>query len=134
MLKPLLLIILSSLLLSAENSCNNKTTTATAANDSCFKGRLEIKGICSNYTIRVVEGRIDTSLVAANWHDENTGKEYTNVFALDSPCSFPSDINEGDEFYFTINPQKDKDCNVCMAYYPTPQKKLAIKVFKAACK
>ena len=48
--------------------------------DNTYKGRLEIKGICMNYTIKVLEGNIDTSLVASSWTDEMTGKSYTNVF------------------------------------------------------
>ena len=80
-----------------------------------------------------MEGRIDTSKVAATWIDENTGRTYTNVFALDSPCSFPADIEQGDEFYFTLKEERDKDCNVCMAYYPTPPKRLFISVTKTPC-
>ena len=126
-MKLFLATAFAALLLNAENKCNQKKS------NSCYKGKLEIKGICSNYTIRVLEGNIDTSKIATQWTDENTGKNYTNVFALDSPCSFPADIKEGDEFYFTIKEEKDKDCNVCMAYYPTPPKRLAITVSKTAC-
>lgn len=126
-MKLFLATAFAALLLNAENKCNQKKS------NSCYKGKLEIKGICSNYTIRVLEGNIDTSKIATQWTDENTGKNYTNVFALESPCSFPADIKEGDEFYFTIKEEKDKDCNVCMAYYPTPPKRLAITVSKTAC-
>ena len=127
-MKLILIGALSSLLITAENKCNSNKKSS-----SCFKGRLEIKGICSNYTIKVLEGNIDTSKVAAQWTDENTGKTYTNVFALDSPCSFPSQLKEGDEFYFTIKEERDKNCNVCMAYYPVPPKRLAIAVSKNPC-
>lgn len=93
-----------------------------------YKGRLEIKGICLNYTISLTEGRIDTSQIAAAWTDESANKLYTNVFALGNPCSFPSTIQQGDEFYFSIDTSKPEDCIVCMAYYPKPSKALAIKV------
>jgi len=96
--------------------------------DNTYKGRLEIKGICMNYTIKVLEGNIDTSLVTSSWTDEMTGKSYTNVFKLGSPCTFPENIQQGDEFTFTIDTTTEKDCAVCMAYYPTPQKRLSIKV------
>jgi hypothetical protein len=105
----------------SKNNCSKNKAT------DCYKGKLEIKGICSNYTIKIVEGKLDTSLIAANWTDEHTGKAYTNVFALGSPCTFPENINEGEEFYFMIDTAK-QDCNVCMAYYPTPNKRLTIKV------
>ena len=111
---------LATLLLSASD-CSNKTSAT-------YKGRLEIKAICSNYTISVIEGDIDTSKVVANWTDENTGKSYKNVFKLGSPCTFPSTLNAGDEFFFTIDTSKEKECMVCMAYYPTPPKALPIVV------
>ena len=117
-----LLSIVATILLSS-SECSNKKTTSDK-----FKGKLEIAGICMNYTIKVVEGNIDPSLTEANWKDETTGKSYSNVFKLGSPCNFPKTIKEGDEFYFTIDTVQSKPCNVCMAYYPTPSKVLAIKV------
>jgi len=93
-----------------------------------YKAKLEIKALCMNYTLRVLEGNIDTSMIVRNWTDETTGKSYKNVFGLANPCDFPSSIKEGDEFYFTIDTVKARNCAVCMAYYPTPPKKLIIKV------
>lgn len=93
-----------------------------------YKGKLEIKALCMNYTIRLVEGNIDTSLISASWTNESTGQAYGNVFGLANPCNFPSSISEGGEFTFTIDTSGKKDCAVCMAYYPTPPKKLHIKV------
>ena len=119
-----LLIALSALFLltiSAEN-CSKKKASNT------YKGKLEVKALCMNYTIRVVEGNIDPSLVEKSWTDETTKKTYTNAFKLGSPCSFPATINEGEEFYFTIDSTTKQDCAVCMAYYPTPSKAIAIKV------
>lgn len=96
--------------------------------DTVYKGRLEVKGICMNYTIGLLEGKMDTTKIVSTWKDEVTGKTYHNVFALGSVCSFPPDINEGDEFFFTIDPSPVKNCAVCLAYYPKPPKSLAIKV------
>jgi hypothetical protein len=93
-----------------------------------YKAKLEIKALCMNYTLRQVQGPVDTSLVAATWTDESTGKSYKNVFALANPCDFPDSIKQGDEFYFIIDTAKQQRCAVCMAYYPTPPKKLSIKV------
>ena len=107
---------------------SQKTCGSNNLKEDCYKGRLEIKGICSNYTIKILQGNIDTAKVAASWTDENTGKVYSNVFALDSPCSFPADIEQGDEFYFRIDTTQEKNCMVCMAYYPTPPKVLRISV------
>jgi hypothetical protein len=103
-------------------NCHNKKESAG------LKGKLEIKALCMNYTIRLVEGTLDTSQIVAHWTDQSSGKSYTNVFGLASPCDFPSNIKQGDEFYFTIDTAKQNNCAVCMAYYPTPPKKLIIKV------
>lgn len=111
---------LASVMLSSSD-CSTKKTER-------YKGKLEIAGICMNYTIRVIEGKVDTALIAANWTDETTGKTHNNVFRLGSPCTFPANLKQGDEFYFTIDTAIQKDCIVCMAYYPTPQKTISLKV------
>ena len=128
MIKTIVLGTVISMVLTTQKKCGGPNQQS-----GCYKGRLEIKGICSNYTIKVLEGNIDTTKFSASWTDENTNKTYSNVFALDSPCSFPADIEQGDEFYFTIKNEGDKDCNVCMAYYPTPPKRLFISVSKTPC-
>ena len=93
-----------------------------------YKGRLEIAGICHNYTIKLLEGEIDTSKISTSWTDPWAGKTYSNVFALGSPCSWPDSLMPGVEFYFYIDTVTEKDCVTCMAYYPTPPKKLSIIV------
>jgi len=121
--------LITLLAFSPQAVCNRQPLQA-----GCYKARLEIKGICMNYTIRVLEGNIDTSLVERFWQDENTGKKYERVFRLETVCDFPADLVEGAEFYFTVNPApKQGGCNVCMAYYPTPPKSLAISVLKIPC-
>ncbi|MDB5205343.1 MAG: hypothetical protein JWR72_418 [Flavisolibacter sp.] len=111
----------------------NCSSQKKALTSDCYKGRLEIKGICSNYTIKLLEGKIDTAKIAAAWIDETTGKAYTNVFALGSPCTFAATINAGDEFYFTIDTSAPQNCAVCMAFYPHPQRAVKIKVLNGPC-
>jgi len=139
-----LLIFLSGIFLltiSAQN-CNNRSnvknevtgdSTMVRKIDSdkvkTYKAKLEIKALCMNYTLRLVEGSIDTSLISGNWMDETTHKSYQNVFALGNPCNFPATIEQGQDFNFVIDTASvQKQCAVCMAYYPTPPKKLFIKV------
>src|SRR5688572_15908204 len=105
--------LLLMLVLTQATTCKNAT-----AGSECFKARLEIKGICMNYTISVIEGNVDSSLVISKWTDPNTGKVYNNAFRLGSPCQFPANLKEGDEFYFTIDNAMDNNCAVCKAYYP----------------
>lgn len=123
-----LILLLSSvfLLTTSADKCSNKKTADTGT----YKAKLEVKALCMNYTLSLVEGNLDTSLIVANWTDESTGKSYKNVFGLGSPCTFPASIQQGDEFYFTIDTAQKRDCAVCMAYYPTPSKKLMIKVLE----
>lgn len=111
------------LTVSAER-CGEKSTSES----NRFKGKLEIKALCMNYTISLVEGELDKELINEEWTDESTGKAYKNVFALGSPCNFPESIKEGDEFYFSIDSTISQECAVCMAYYPTPPQKLKIKI------
>ena len=110
------------ILATTTNKCKNKKEITG------YKGRLEVKGMCMNYTIKLLEGNLDPSKIVAEWKDEITGKTHTNVFALGSICNFPSTINEGDEFYFIIDTTYVSNCAVCLAYYPKPAKSIAIKV------
>jgi len=121
-----LLFFLSSifLLTVSADKCGSKKKTEAGI----YKAKLETKALCMNYTLRLLEGDLDTSLVTASWTDESTGKSYTNVFALGSRCTFPPNIQQGDDFYFVIDSSEKQDCAVCMAYYPTPPKRLPIKV------
>jgi hypothetical protein len=112
---PLFLILSLS-----ASKCKNK--------DSVYKGRLEVKGMCMNYTIKLLEGKLDPSRYVAEWKDESTGKTHNNVFALGSACTFPDSIKQGDEFYFRIDSSYVSNCAVCMAYYPKPAKSIAIKI------
>jgi len=106
-------------------SCNKSNDTTIA----CFKGKLVLKGICMNYVIQITEGDIDKSLFESIWQNPLTNTTYQNVFGLASICSFPSTINEGDEFYFTIpkNPIP-QTCTQCKAYSPIPNKKISIAI------
>ena len=105
--------------------------TKTSDANNCLMGKLVINGICGNITIQVLSGSIDSNLIVKNWEDPSTSNIYENVFALKSICTFPSNLKEGDEFYFKIdNNPKGSDCAVCLAYRPTPPKGLMISVCK----
>ena len=129
----ILLLAASLTLLTAKETCKRKKGNTNISASGCYKGRLEIKGGCMNYTIAITSPNFDTSLAMASWTDENTGKDYKNVFALGSRCTFPDSINAGNEFYFTIDNTSVQNCAVCLMYYPVPQKKLSIKVIPGPC-
>jgi len=127
-MKKTILIPLFFLLIFSGFQCKKDTYLS-----GCIKGRLEIKGICMNYVIKVVEGTVDPSLIETGWQDPATGIHYQNVFALASPCSFPDNISEGEEFYFRIVAEDNKTCAVCQAYRPIPSKNLKIAVVGNNC-
>jgi len=96
--------------------------------ENTYKGKLVVKGICMNYVIQVLDPNFDSSLIESNWINEFSDISYANVFALESICDFPEDIDEGDEFSFIIDNSKENNCAVCLAYSPTPNKYLSITV------
>ena len=122
-MKLLLLLSLVFTITVSADKCDRKKLPA-----GTYKARLEIKGLCMNYTLRLLEGSLDTSLLNSTWTDESTGKAYTDVFALGNRCNFPTTIEQGDEFYFVLDSTGKQDCAVCMAYYPTPPRAIAFKV------
>ena len=97
--------------------------------ENLVRGKLVIKGICMNYVIEVLGNNIDKNLIEKSWTNEFTKISYENVFGLGSICDFPDDIDEGDEFSFSILEEKDQICANCKAYSPTPKKKLFIEVY-----
>jgi hypothetical protein len=107
------------------SSCNKSNDTI----QNCFKGKLVLKGLCMNYVIQIIEGDVDKALYESSWQNPSTKTTYQNVFGLGSICTFPSTINEGDEFYFSI-PKSSivQTCAQCMAYSPTPSKKISIEI------
>ena len=125
-MKKLISVLLVVLMVASAYQCNNKTGSGK---EGTLKGRLVIKEICSHYVVEVVSGNADTARVTNGWLDEKREKTYDNVFTVSNRCGFPAaSINEGDEFEFTFEPEVMEDCAVCMAYYPTPPKKNAIKI------
>src|SRR5262245_30097723 len=117
------LFFISAFTISADQ-CGKKKRQA----GSTYKAKLETKGICMNYTLRLLEGDIDTSMINVRWSDDSTGNSYNKVFGLGSPCTFPKNIEQGDDFYFFIDTSQKQQCAVCMAFYPSPPRKLSIKV------
>src|SRR6476661_3921734 len=107
-----LFVLIAFIMISA--TCHKSTTVSTPATrlaSNCYKAQLEIKGICMNYVIKVLEGDVTKLNIEHEWKDETDGKVHNNVFALGSRCSFP-DLAEGDEFYFVVTAVEDAGCNV----------------------
>ncbi|HYC28639.1 MAG TPA: hypothetical protein VEB42_07480 [Chitinophagaceae bacterium] len=108
--------------------CNNRAVPT----DGVLKGKLVVKELCSHFVVEVLNSKLDTSIVTNGWHDDKRDKIYDNVFTVSNRCAFAAaDLKEGDEFEFTFDKEAaPEDCAVCMAFYPTPGKKNAIRVNK----
>ncbi len=103
--------------------------SAEKISPTCYQGKFVLQGICMNYVIEAINKDIDTSKVEVNWKNPETGKSYQHVFALANPCSFSARIKEGEIFTFKImSPPKEATCAQCLAYSPTPNKKLYIEI------
>lgn len=125
MKRSLLILLISSLFMGFSCEKNDEVPSA------CLKGKLVLKGICMNYVIELVEGNIDPSLFEKQWINPMTKVEYKNVFGLASICTFPENIVEGQEFYFSVLDKPDTTvCIQCKAYSPVPDKKLHISICK----
>lgn len=108
--------------------CCDKDTDKSVDLEICYGGKLVKKGICMNYVIEVLDPIPNKNLIEISWHDEFSNKEYKNVFTLGSVCDFPSHIMEGDIFNFSVLENYNQQCAVCLAYTPTPEKLLNIRL------
>mgnify|MGYP001288566431 FL=1 len=108
--------------------CCDKDTDKSVDLEICYRGKLVKKGICMNYVIEVLDPIPNKNLIEISWHDEFSNKEYKNVFTLGSVCDFPSHIMEGDIFNFSVLENYNQQCAVCLAYTPTPEKLLNIRL------
>lgn len=120
-------ILLVSLLLTITGwSC--KSTAVQNQPATPFTGKLVISEICNHYVVALVSGKLDPVLLTARFYDEKRKSDYSNVFTVESRCSFAeAGLNEGDLFTFELAAADYKeDCMVCMAYYPTPPTRLSI--------
>ena len=108
--------------------CCDKDTDKSVDLEICYSGKLVKKGICMNYVIEVLDPIPNKNLIEISWRDEFSNKEYKNVFTLGSVCDFPSHIMEGDIFNFSVLENYNQQCAVCLAYTPTPEKLLNIRL------
>ena len=136
-MKMLFVLSLVSVITLSNSDCKRKKQkqpllpeTAKNLITDTLSGKLEIAGICKNYTISLLEGKMDTSLIEFSWKNDAEEKTYKNVFRLGNPCKFPESIRQGSQFHFIIDTTRQEECMVCTAYYPTPVKTVNIKVVK----
>jgi hypothetical protein len=68
------LVFLLFISATCHRSGGKATGSKQAGNTTCYKARLEIKGICMNYVIKVLEGDLNALAVEKEWTDESDGK------------------------------------------------------------
>ena len=93
---------------------------------TCFTGKLVKKGICGQRVVQLIGTAKGGMSIAGSWTDSLAHKSYQDVFTVANPCSFPSEIQEGQEFNFTMTTRPDTPCIQCMAYTPVPEQKNSI--------
>jgi hypothetical protein len=105
-----------------------KSTAVQNKSVAPLTGKLVISEICNHYVVALVSGKLDPAVLTARFYDEKRKSDYSNVFTVESKCSFAeAGISEGDLFTFELAAADYKeDCMVCMAYYPTPPTRLSI--------
>lgn len=127
-MKQLFFLLFAIMTIVTAYKCNNKAVPA----DGVLKGKLVIRELCGHYVVQVTNAKLDSAYVINGWRDDKRNKTYDNVFTVANRCGFANaNLDEGDEFEFSFdkNPPPE-DCLVCMAYYPTPEKRNVIKVLQ----
>jgi len=106
-----------------------KSTHKINSDTDTLKGRLVVSELCGHYIIELISGQIDSSKLAVDWHDEKRNATYKQSFSVINVCSFEkAGLKEGDVFSFKVDGNATPEtCAVCMAYYPTPQRSVAVK-------
>jgi hypothetical protein len=101
------------------------------ASDAVFKGKLAVSGVCGNLTVSLVDGTLPPSQYELSWQDPVTGVTHPNAFRINNPCTvgFPADMKAGDMFRFSVIAPSaaDRNCFLCMAFYPTPAAGVSIR-------
>lgn len=96
-----------------------------------YQGKILSLGICNNPIVEVLDPLLDKNLYEATWTNELTKQEYKNVVGSSNKCTFPGMLKEGDIFYFTITePKVPASCVQCLAYSPSPMRKLYISIYQ----
>lgn len=133
MKKSTLFSLLALTLFLTTISCKKDRSSHKESLANCYRGRLEIKGWCGNYTIKVLDSTTPPGMVQDTWTNPYTSNIYQNVFGLSNICDFPNTLKQGDEFYFSITKGSKNNCAYCTGYYPAPDTTQDIVVLSAPC-
>ncbi len=75
---------------------------------------------CASAVVQVLDPA-HYNLGQSSWQQSPTTPTYSHVFAVENTCSFQANgISEGDEFYFQLTDEEEKDCAVCALWDNPP--------------
>ena len=96
-----------------------------------FTGKV-IGGICSQYTIQLIDGDMDPARYVKTWKNNMTDSVYHNVFAVANYCYFNTqNLQKGDVFQFNLLADSAvQNCAVCLIYEPIPPVANTIRVIR----
>ena len=104
------------------------------AQAAVYQGRLAKKGICGQHVIELISS--DAPLAVDAIWISSYHQTYYNAFTLNeaSICSFPSHIQQGDVFFFTLSSNNQNaitTCLRCHAFEASPLHTHGITVLNA---
>jgi len=126
-MKNLILILFSVTLF----SCSKLPASGSGNNNSNNTEKIKAKVVritCASTTIEILDAAHYN--LGVSWTMEGTSNTYEHVAVVANKCEFPSNLKEGDTFYFQVINESDasNDCAVCMMYDFPPSKSLFLKV------
>jgi hypothetical protein len=109
------MLLTSAVIILAGTSCRREHLTPDR-----IVGKVVIDGVCGNYAVQVISGKIDSSRLLASWLDGDT--TYTNVFTVANRCNFGGyGLKQGQEFSFQLSDSAIvQSCAICDIYVAVP--------------
>jgi len=112
-------------------SCSKLPASGSGNNNSNTTEKIKAKVVritCASTTIEILDAAHYN--LGVSWTMEGTSNTYEHVAVVANKCEFPSNLKEGDTFYFQVINESDasNNCAVCMMYDFPPSKSLFLKV------
>jgi len=112
-------------------ACNKLPANGNGNNDSNDSTKIKAKVIritCASTVIEILDAAHYN--LGVSWTMEGTTNSYEHVAVVANKCEFPSNLKEGDSFYFQVinESEASNDCAVCMMYDYPPNKSIFLKV------
>ena len=119
-MKKLLIIVLLSFGIAA---C---IPTGSGSTNTRIKAQV-IRITCASIVIQIQDPNYYS--LGETWSDifRPSFAPYEHAVSVSNTCEFPSNLVEGDLFYFQIDNNNSNNCAVCTLYDAPPSKKVGVK-------